>query len=397
MLVATGAPIELTRRGGAGCLHYPATFPAPLHDHVNHRHRPPGAARRRTAEVGPGRAAGGGGSAGPSCWPASPTRPCWRCGPGVVTPDTKTYLYLDPTRFLSQVAFMWNPTVGLGGVTHEYIGYLLPMGPFFAVFHVLRRARVGGAAPLAGLHPLRRRSRRPLPLSHPRAARAGADGRRPGLHALAVLPAVRRADLGDLAALGRTALHAGADHRRPPARRLARAGPVRRGGGGGQRHQRQLHHLCRCRARPVDPLRRRGPAGGDLASRARHGTAHRHPDPGDLPVVDGRARGGGRLRRQRPQVHRDRPLDVGHLEPRRHHPGPRLLVLLRDRPHRAVDQCRHPVHAGDLAPGHLLRRAGGRSGGGRVRALARARLLPPAPLRGPGPLRRARSPSPTPP
>jgi arabinofuranan 3-O-arabinosyltransferase len=57
--------------------------------------------------------------------------------PGVVTPDTKTYLYLDPTRFLSQVAFMWNPTVGLGTVTHEYVGYLLPMGPFFAAFHVL--------------------------------------------------------------------------------------------------------------------------------------------------------------------------------------------------------------------------------------------------------------------
>ncbi len=56
--------------------------------------------------------------------------------PDVVTPDTKTYLYLDPTRFLSQVAFMWNPTVGLGTVTHEYIGYLLPMGPFFAVFHL---------------------------------------------------------------------------------------------------------------------------------------------------------------------------------------------------------------------------------------------------------------------
>ncbi len=57
--------------------------------------------------------------------------------PGVVTPDTKTYLYLDPTRFLSQVAFMWNPTVGLGTVSHEYIGYLLPMGPFFVVFHLL--------------------------------------------------------------------------------------------------------------------------------------------------------------------------------------------------------------------------------------------------------------------
>ncbi len=57
--------------------------------------------------------------------------------PGVVTPDTKTYLYLDPLRFLSQVPFMWNPTVALGTVSHEYIGYLLPMGPFFAVFHLL--------------------------------------------------------------------------------------------------------------------------------------------------------------------------------------------------------------------------------------------------------------------
>ncbi len=57
--------------------------------------------------------------------------------PGEVTPDTKTYLYLDPVRFLSQAAFMWNPSVGLGTVTHEYLGYLLPMGPFFAVFHLL--------------------------------------------------------------------------------------------------------------------------------------------------------------------------------------------------------------------------------------------------------------------
>ncbi len=57
--------------------------------------------------------------------------------PGVVTPDTKTYLYLDPTKFLSQVAFMWNPTVALGTVNHQYIGYLFPMGPFYAVFHLL--------------------------------------------------------------------------------------------------------------------------------------------------------------------------------------------------------------------------------------------------------------------
>jgi arabinofuranan 3-O-arabinosyltransferase len=57
--------------------------------------------------------------------------------PGLVTPDTKTYLYLDPGRFLAQVAFMWNPTVGLGTVNHQYIGYLLPMGPFFGIFALL--------------------------------------------------------------------------------------------------------------------------------------------------------------------------------------------------------------------------------------------------------------------
>ena len=39
--------------------------------------------------------------------------------PGAITPDTKTYLYLDPARFLSQVAFLWNPAVGLGTVSHH--------------------------------------------------------------------------------------------------------------------------------------------------------------------------------------------------------------------------------------------------------------------------------------
>lgn len=57
--------------------------------------------------------------------------------PGVVTSDTKTYLYLDPTRFLVQVASMWNPTVALGTVNHQYIGYLLPMGPFYAFFSLV--------------------------------------------------------------------------------------------------------------------------------------------------------------------------------------------------------------------------------------------------------------------
>ena len=57
--------------------------------------------------------------------------------PGVVSSDTKTYLYLDINRFLPASASMWDPTVGLGTVTHQQIGYLFPMGPFFWVFHTV--------------------------------------------------------------------------------------------------------------------------------------------------------------------------------------------------------------------------------------------------------------------
>ena len=93
---------------------------------------------------------------------------------GVVTPDTKTYLYLDPGRFLAQVAFMWNPTVGLGTVNHQYIGYLLPMGPFFgllALLHVpiwvAQRLWLGSILFAAG-------DRDPVPLPGPAAAWARA-------------------------------------------------------------------------------------------------------------------------------------------------------------------------------------------------------------------------------
>jgi arabinofuranan 3-O-arabinosyltransferase len=53
--------------------------------------------------------------------------------PGTVTDDTKTYLYLDPGRYVRQAVSLWDPNVALGTVTHENIGYLLPMGPFYWV------------------------------------------------------------------------------------------------------------------------------------------------------------------------------------------------------------------------------------------------------------------------
>ncbi len=57
--------------------------------------------------------------------------------PGDVGADTKTYLYLDPGRLLSRAPYMWDPNIGLGTVTHQNIGYLWPMGPFYFVLDAI--------------------------------------------------------------------------------------------------------------------------------------------------------------------------------------------------------------------------------------------------------------------
>jgi hypothetical protein len=54
--------------------------------------------------------------------------------PGQVGADTKQYLYLDPGRLLERAATMWDPVIGMGTVTHQNIGYLFPMGPWYWVF-----------------------------------------------------------------------------------------------------------------------------------------------------------------------------------------------------------------------------------------------------------------------
>ncbi len=54
--------------------------------------------------------------------------------PGEVGADTKTYLYLNPTKVLSEAPYVWNSQIGMGTVTHQYIGYLWPMGPFYWLF-----------------------------------------------------------------------------------------------------------------------------------------------------------------------------------------------------------------------------------------------------------------------
>lgn len=51
--------------------------------------------------------------------------------PGRVGADTKTYLYLDPARMLGRAPSMWDPNIGMGTVTHQNIGYLWPIGPWY--------------------------------------------------------------------------------------------------------------------------------------------------------------------------------------------------------------------------------------------------------------------------
>src|SRR5439155_5317405 len=58
--------------------------------------------------------------------------------PGVTTSDTKIDLHVDPVGFLADVAAAWSPTADLGHVQGgQYGGYLLPMGPWFALGRLL--------------------------------------------------------------------------------------------------------------------------------------------------------------------------------------------------------------------------------------------------------------------
>jgi len=78
--------------------------------------------------------------------------------PGRVAADTKAYLYLDPVRLLAGAPYMWQPELGMGTVTHQNIGYLWPIGPFYVLGEglglpdwVVQRLWLGSILLLAGL------------------------------------------------------------------------------------------------------------------------------------------------------------------------------------------------------------------------------------------------------
>src|ERR1700709_1391936 len=77
---------------------------------------------------------------------------------GKLGADTKTYLYLDPGRLLSRAPYLRDPAVGRCTVTHQNVGYLFPMGPYYWAMAALRvpdwvaqRLWMGSLVFLAGL------------------------------------------------------------------------------------------------------------------------------------------------------------------------------------------------------------------------------------------------------
>ena len=63
--------------------------------------------------------------------------PLLATAPGKLTADTKAYLYLDPGRLLSRAGWLWEQDIGAGTITHQNIGYLFPMGPYYWILERL--------------------------------------------------------------------------------------------------------------------------------------------------------------------------------------------------------------------------------------------------------------------
>ena len=63
--------------------------------------------------------------------------PFFLSDPGKISADTKAYLYLNPSRLLASAAYLWDPKYGAGTVPQQNIGYLFPMGPYYALTNVI--------------------------------------------------------------------------------------------------------------------------------------------------------------------------------------------------------------------------------------------------------------------
>ncbi|HUE08118.1 MAG TPA: alpha-(1-_3)-arabinofuranosyltransferase family protein [Acidimicrobiales bacterium] len=62
---------------------------------------------------------------------------CFLQAPGRIVADTKLDIAVAPLTFLGHALHLWSPQQAFGGVAYQAYGYFLPMGPFFAMGHVL--------------------------------------------------------------------------------------------------------------------------------------------------------------------------------------------------------------------------------------------------------------------
>lgn len=57
--------------------------------------------------------------------------------PGLQTFETKLGVALDPWKFIGDLGAVWSDESGFGGISNQYIGYLFPMLPFYALMDLV--------------------------------------------------------------------------------------------------------------------------------------------------------------------------------------------------------------------------------------------------------------------
>ncbi|MFK0149935.1 alpha-(1-_3)-arabinofuranosyltransferase family protein [Streptomyces griseus] len=100
---------------------------------------------RSTAPEGAGPA-----SPGPADGPPTPRSRRWLLGfwaavfaaflavsPGRMTFDTKLGVVVDPWRFLGDLGELWHSRAGFGGIADQYVGYAIPMLPYYGAADLL--------------------------------------------------------------------------------------------------------------------------------------------------------------------------------------------------------------------------------------------------------------------